>query len=130
MDVNEKTDLVLHQPNLLRVMLQIHQWEVGQQGELKTLSGRDLYLRLAAGLLEDDCKPQSLKFLQGQMTERATRQRIREFQAHGLIEVEASQPDQRTKRAVPTEKFVSRLNQHLDFLMHLCEQEFLMIHKN
>lgn len=128
--MNEKKDLVLHQPHLLRVMLQIRQWESGRQAELKTMSGRDLYLRLAASLLEDEDKPQSFKSLQGDMTERATRQRIKEFHAHGLIEVDSHQPDHRTKRAVPTPKFVSRLNQHLDLLKILCEQEFLMIEKS
>lgn len=130
MDVIEKTDPVIHRPQLLRVMIQIRQWEMRQPDELQTMSGRDLYLRLAASLLQNDGKPQALKSLQGDMTERAIRIRIKEFQKQGLIELDANQFDQRTKRAVPTEKFVNRLNQHLDLLMHLCEQEFFMIDKS
>lgn len=118
----------VHHPNLLRVMLQVRQWESRQLDVLQTFSGRELYLCLAASLLED-AKPQSFKSLQGQMTERATRQRIKAFEALGLIEVDSNQIDHRTKRAVPTKEFIRNLNQHLDLLMHLCEQEFVMISK-
>ena len=121
--------LVRH-PELLRVLMQIHQWECNQQEELGTKSGRDLYLRLAVGLLEDDETPQNLKLLQGSLTERATRQRIKEFQANGLLDViQPQSSDLRTKRAVPTAKFVHRLNLHLDLLMQMCEAHFVMIKK-
>lgn len=117
-------------PELLRVLLQIHQWECNQLEELGTISGRDLYLRLAAGLLEDDQTPQTLKLLQGPMTERATRQRIKDFEANGLLDViQPSSSDLRTKRAVPTTKFVHRLNSHLALLMQICEENFVMIKK-
>jgi hypothetical protein len=117
-------------PELLRVLMQIHQWECNQLEELGTISGRDLYLRLAAGLLEDDQTPQTLKLLQGPMTERATRQRIKDFEANGLLDViQRPSSDLRTKRAVPTTKFVHRLNSHLALLMQICEENFVMIKK-
>jgi hypothetical protein len=122
--------LVRH-PELLRVLMQIHQWECTQQEEVGTISGRDLYLRLAVGLLEDDEMPQTLKFLQGPLTERATRQRIREFQANGLLDlIQPQSSDLRTKRAVPTAKFVNRLNLHLDLMMQMCEAHFVMIKRS
>lgn len=121
--------LVRH-PELLRVLMQIHQWECNQREELGTISGRDLYLRLAVGLLEHDETPQNLKLLQGPLTERATRQRIKEFQANGLLEViQPQSADLRTKRALPTAMFVHRLNLHLDLLMQMCEEHFVMIKK-
>lgn len=117
-------------PELLRVLMQIHQWECNQQEELGTISGRDLYMRLAVGLLADEQTPQTLKVLQGPLTERATRQRIKEFQAIGLVEViQPQSADLRTKRAVPTAVFVHRLNLHLDLLMQMCEEYFVMIKK-
>jgi len=121
---------VVHQVDLLRVMLHIREWESSEQAVVKTRAERDLYLRLAAGLIAGDGKPQTLKNLQGHLSERATRQCIRKFEVLGLIEIHPSQSDLRTKRAIPTEKFVRHLNQHLDFLMQLCEQEFVMIHKD
>lgn len=120
----------MRHPELLRVLMQIHQWECNQQEELGTISGRDLYMRLAVGLLADEQTPQTLKVLQGPLTERATRQRIKEFQAIGLVEViQPQSADLRTKRAVPTAVFVHRLNLHLDLLMQMCEEYFVMIKK-
>jgi hypothetical protein len=122
--------LVRH-PELLRILMQIHLWECNEQEEIGTISGRDLYFRLAVGLLEDDEMPQTLKLLQGPLTERATRQRIKAFQANGLLDVIQQQTsDLRTKRAVPTAKFVNRLNLHLDLIMQMCEAHFVMVKRN
>lgn len=38
----------VHETNLLRVMLQIREWEDGQLPELHTISGRNLYFRITA----------------------------------------------------------------------------------
>jgi len=123
-------ELFVRHPELLRVLMQIHQWECNQRDELGTISGRDLYLRLAVGLLEDDKNTQTLKLLQGPLTELATRQRIKEFQANDLIDViQPTSADLRTKRAVPTAKFVHRLNSHLDLLMQMYEANFVIIKK-
>ena len=95
------------------------------------MSGRDLYWRLAVGLLEDREISKNLKLFQGSLTARATRQRIQEFQANGLLEViQRQSTDLRTKQAIPTAKFVDRLNLHLDLLMQMCEVHFLMIKKS
>ena len=94
-------------PNLLQILIDINLWEVHQGRELQTISGRDLYFLIAATLLTDaDGKPQSLKLLNGRMTDRATRIRIREFQELGLVDVVDNEDDARTKRVVPTEKYV------------------------
>jgi hypothetical protein len=118
-------------PNLLRILIDINQWEVHQGRELQTISGRDLYFMIAATLLTDaDGKSQSLKLLNGRMTDRATRNRIREFQELGLVEVIDNEDDARTKRVVPTEKFIRRLNHHLHLFKQLCEVRYLMVVKS
>jgi hypothetical protein len=117
-------------PNLLQILIDINQWEVHQGRELQTISGRDLYFLIAATLLTDaDGKPQSLKLLNGRMTDRATRNRIREFQELGLVDVVDNEDDARTKRVVPTEKFIRRLNHHLHLFKQLCGVRYLMIDK-
>jgi hypothetical protein len=117
-------------PNLLRILIEINQWEDSQGRELQTISGRDLYFLIAATLLTDaDGKPQSLKLLNGRMTDRATRNRITEFQELGLVEVIDNEEDARTKRVVPTEKFLRRLNHHLHLFKQLCEVRYLMVAK-
>ncbi len=117
-------------PNLLQILIDINLWEVHQGRELQTISGRDLYFMIAATLLTDaDGKPQSLKLLNGRMTDRATRNRIREFQALGLVEVIDNEDDARTKRIVPTDKFITRLNHHLRLFKQLCDTRYLMMSK-
>lgn len=117
-------------PNLLQILIDINLWEVHQGRELQTISGRDLYFLIAATLLTDaDGKPQSLKLLNGRMTDRATRNRIREFQELGLVDVVDNEDDARTKRVVPTEKFIRRLNHHLHLFKQLCGVRYLMIDK-
>jgi DNA-binding HxlR family transcriptional regulator len=123
-------DLQVHEPALLRAMIQIHEWEDCQLSALKTISGRYLYFRIAACHLQGSKALQHLKVFQGGVTERAMRQRMREFEAMGLIQIEDSESDQRTKRVIPTAKFLLHLNQHLEFLKQILGQNYLMIDKH
>lgn len=119
----------VNEPILLRVMIQMHDWENRQLQELQTLTGRELYFRIAEVCLNDSQPPQ-LKLFHGRSTERAMRQRMREFEELGLIDVLNNMSDQRTKYLVPTEKFLEHLNQHLDLLRLFCDRRFLMVEKN
>jgi hypothetical protein len=114
--------------NLLHVLIELNQWEDSQCPELQTVSGRDLYYKVAASMLVNDSdKTQPLKLLSGRVTDRATRIRIREFQALGLVTVVESENDARTRRVVPTALFASRLNEHVSWFKRLCNQRFLML---
>ena len=128
--MNNNVQYMVHQPNLLRVMVELREWENTQCNELQTLSGRDLYFRIAAGYLDDANAAQHLKLLQGRMTERSTRQRMREFEQQGLIHVASNASDQRTKQAVPTDKFFKHLNEHLAQFKHLCDAQYVMVEKH
>lgn len=119
----------VNEPNLLRVMIQIHDWENRQRQELQTLTGRELYFRIAEVCLNDSQLPQQLKLFHGRSTERAIPQRMREFEKLGLIDVANNSSDQRMKCVVPTEKFLQHLNQHLDLLRLFCDRRFLMMEK-
>lgn len=116
--------------NLLRVMTQMHDWEGRYMPELQTVTGRDLYFRIAKGVLNDPQSPQLLKLFQVKSTERAMRQRMRQFEEMGLIDVSSNTSDKRTKRVVPTDIFLLNLNQHLDQLKKLCNGLFLMVDKD
>ncbi len=120
----------VHELDLLKVMLEIRNWEDVQLHELQTISGRHLYFSLAETLLHESNVSQRIKQLRGQVTERATRQRIREFVELGLVEISNNQNDQRAKNVTPTRKFITHLNSHLAFLKMVCEQRFLMLSKN
>lgn len=123
-------ELQVHESTLLRVMIQMREWEDCQLPALKTISGRYLYFRIAACYLQGSQPLQHLKVLQGGVTERAMRQRMREFEAMGLIQMEDNESDQRTKRVIPTEIFLLHLKQHLEFLKHILGQNYLMFDKH
>lgn len=120
----------VHELDLLKVMLEIRNWEDVQLHEFQTISGRHLYFSLAETLLDEPNVSQRIKQLRGQVTERATRQRIREFVELGLVEISNNQNDQRAKNVIPTRKFITHLNSHLAFFKMVCEQRFLMLNKN
>lgn len=118
----------VNDPDLLRILIDVNQWEDAEYRELQTISGRDLYFKIAGTLLTDASgKPQPLKLLNGRITDRATRTRIREFQELGLVVVVDNEDDARTKRVVPTDKFITRLNHHLRLFRKLCDARFLMV---
>ena len=123
-------ELQVYESTLLRVMIQIREWEDSQLPELQTISGRYLYFRIAACYLQGVHSSQHLKVFQGGVTERAMRQRMREFEAMDLIQMEDNESDQRTKRVIPTEKFLLHLNQHLEFLRRILSQNYLMFDKH
>jgi hypothetical protein len=123
-------ELQVYEPTLLRIMIQIREWEDGQLLALQTISGRYLYFRIAACYLQGGHTSQHLKVFQGGVTERAMRQRMREFEAMGLIQMEDNQSDKRTKKVIPTEKFLLHLNQHLEFLRLILSQNYLMFDKH
>ena len=123
-------ELQVYEPTLLRVMIQIREWEDGQLPAMQTISGRYLYFRIAACYLQGAHSSQHLKVFQGGVTERTMRKRMREFEAMGLIQMEDNELDQRTKRVIPTEKFLLYLNQHLEFLKRILSQNYLMFDKH
>jgi len=118
-------------PNLLRILIEINQWEDCNLRELQTVSGRDLYFRIAATLLGDAAgKKQPLKLLGGRITDRATRNRIREFEALGLINVVDNEDDARTRRVIASDELIKRVNHHTQLFKQLCDKQYLMLDKS
>jgi DNA-binding MarR family transcriptional regulator len=120
---------LVNEPNLLRIMIQIRNWEGCHHKELKTLSGQELYFRIAETYLKHPGKDQHLKQLAGAHTERATRLKLREFEEQGLINVLNNTEDHRTKRVIPTAKFLKILNAHMSLVKQICDEQYLMIDK-
>ncbi len=121
-------EMGVSEPHLLRILIEINQWEDSHRRELQTISGRDLYFRIAATMLEDATdKKKPLKLLSGRITDRATRSRIREFEALGLVDVMENEVDARTRRVIPTGEFIRRLNQHLHMFKRFCDMRYLIV---
>ena len=114
---------------LLKVVVQVQRWESLQQSIFQTRSGRELYFRVAETLLVDRARSQHLKWLNGAMTGRATRDRLKEFENSGWLAIERMGSDLRTKQIAPTEKFTNQLNLHLQILRLAINEDFLLIDK-
>jgi len=126
----DEFEQLVKEPNVLRVMIQIRNWEGCHHNELKTLSGQALYFRIAETYLKHPGKDQHLKQLAGALTERATRLKLREFEEQGLVQVLNNTVDHRTKRVIPTAKFLRILNAHLSLFKQICDEQYVMIDKN
>lgn len=120
----------IQEPLLLRVVVQIHEWEKCQSQCLGSGSGRDLFFQLAASYLNPLSTPPCIKQLQGRHSECTLRVRLREFEQEGLIEIVSDTPDQRMRQIVPTEKFKQLLNEHLNLTRKMLDQHYIVIDKN
>jgi hypothetical protein len=122
---------VVHDPVFLRMLIDLNHWEGSIHNEFQTDSSRELFFQIAESVLSDTQAPkyQTLKFLAGRLTERAMRQRVREFQALGLATVTASLVDSRTKQLVPTKEFIAKLNQHVLLRRQICDRHMFLIDK-
>ena len=122
----EKT---VHEPKLLRVMIQMRKWEEAQCPEFQTLAGRDLYFRIASIYLENPDVAMDLKQMHDPKKERIIRSRLREFERAGFIETLTNTSDLRTKKVMPTSFFLMHLNEHLNYFKKVCDTHFLIVEK-
>jgi len=117
--------------SFLRLLIALNYWEGSEKNEIRTESSRELFFQLAESLLISPQAPkyQTLKFLAGRLTERAMRQRVREFEALGLVNVLPGSLDSRSKQLAPTKEFISKLNMHLKLKREVCERHMYLIDK-
>ena len=104
---------------LLRILIEIHKWEATNGDIFKNTSSRDLYYSMIDDLLNNKLKESSLKSHKGSTTLKASRQRIQSFEAIGMAVITQSTSDGRTKKLIPTEKFIQLVEQHLVALERL-----------
>jgi hypothetical protein len=125
---------VPHSPKLtkrgLLCMAQLNEWERQNVPFIYTPTGRDLYLTLAhqaASQNEGEEKP--LKTMVVCQTDRAMRNRIREFERLELVEVLQSPTDARARVLHPTEKLLNTFLKHTEMLCEIFGQQFHIIRK-
>jgi repressor of nif and glnA expression len=97
-----------------------------------TQAGRYLYLNIAKQLQEQ--RGGSSAFLKGiyynkDLSERALRYKIREFEEDGLIEFETHSDDKRTKKILATPELLKKLNAHSHEFSRMLSSEFLIFPK-
>lgn len=125
----------MHQSNinhlhLLSFLVSLHEWEMSEYELLHTQSGRSLYFELAKTLLKNDHHPVGgLKRSLGQLSERSVRNRMRNFESDGYLEVHPHCVDGRTRQLVATPKFIEMLNRHLEQCLGKLESRYILIEK-
>ncbi len=118
---------------LLQVICQLHEWENQNLGLVQTQAGRYLYLSLVKQLIEEK-RDQPSALLKGiyhnqDLSERALRYKIREFEEEGLIKFEANRIDKRSKKIVPTEDLLQTLETHSQEFGRILSSKFLVFPK-
>jgi DNA-binding HxlR family transcriptional regulator len=117
---------------LLQVICQLHEWESRNLDLATTQAGRYLYLNIAKQLQDNRSGPSA--FLKGiyynkDLSERALRYKIREFENDGLIEFETHNSDKRSKKILPTPALLSTVDDHVQEFSRMLSNEFLIFPK-
>lgn len=122
----------IHAQNFLRLLIALNRWTNSAENKFQTASARELFYLIAESLLDEAQAPkyQTLKFLSGRFTDRAMRQRVREFEQLGLITTILNPADIRTKQLIPTDEFVLQLNEQVRSQRQVCERHMHLIDKS
>lgn len=125
----------LNTPQLTAIvsnLAELHEWEIEHAPLMHTLTGRQLYYRIAQRAVGDrELLSRSLKDLMGGAgyTEKALRTRMREMEQGGYIEAVSGKNDARSKYLMPTERFYESIYLHAEQVKKVFERKFLMIEK-
>jgi DNA-binding MarR family transcriptional regulator len=130
--VNDKQINTWQLTAIVANLAELHEWEIDHSPLLETMTGRNLYFRIAQRAVGDRALlSRSLKDLMGGsgFTEKALRTRMREMEKNGYIASVSSEDDARSKCLMPTEKFYEAIYLHADQVRRIFEKNFLMIDK-
>lgn len=121
----------IYHENLLKILIEINKWEKEQLIQFKSGVARDIYFSVAEDLLHTDYPTRSIKqqICQTKHTDRAARTHVRKLEESGVLKYQKIEKDARLKKIIPTEIYITKLNEHLSELQNICEKYFLMIEK-
>lgn len=122
--------LTRKQLQILQTLIDLNDWEVMQKKELATQSGRTLYFQIAKSIRKGPQKRSYLKQRTGNVSERSLRGRMRSFEHLNLLECLAGAEDARTRKLVPTQKFIDLVALHLNSYQKILESHFLLVEKH
>ena len=114
----------------LLCIAELNKWERQHVPYLKSASGRDLYFALAhCSLLRKEPTQTTLKSLLMGLTDRAMRQRLREFEALGLITLAPHDTDARARTVQPTPKLLDVFDAHTTEMRRIFQTRFTFVPK-
>ena len=117
---------------LMQIICQLHDWENQHLELAHSQAGRYLYLNIVKQLQGKAEGPSAL--LKGiyhnqDLSERALRYKIREFEEEGLITFESNQIDKRSKKIVPTDDLMQTLETHSQEFGRILASKFVVLPK-
>ncbi len=120
------------QRNALVSLAKLHLWEQSQLRPFETMSGQFLYFKLVQQTLSGTDAQQSLKDIHfdTQLSERAIRLKVREFEEMGLIQSVPNQSDKRARQLIPTSQMLALIEQHANAFEQVFAENLLVIEKN
>lgn len=108
----------------------LNEWERKNLPFLQTASGRDLYFSLVRRwLLRHESNDSLLKTFVIRLTDRAMRNRIRNFEEIGLITCTQMGSDARARTIQPTQKMLETFESHTLELRKIFREHFFYIKK-
>ena len=120
------------QKNALVSLAKLHLWELSKLPPFDTMSGQFLYFKLVQQTLSGSDVQQSLKDIHfdTQLSERAIRLKVREFEELGLIHSVPNQSDKRARQLIPTDQMLDLIEQHANAFKQVFAEKLLVIEKN
>ena len=99
---------------------------------LGTVCGRFLYFKIAQQVMSQAPGSASLKdiHVDAQVSERALRLKLRDFEREGWIEAVSGSNDRRARQLVPTPKLMALITAHAQVLEQALGKSLLLIEKN
>ena len=117
--------------SIMRVLKQLHSWELDNIPCVRTMTGRQLYFAAgghAAGNYKVTAQPMKQLFNHQWMSERALRTRMQQLQADGLFEISAG-IDTRSRWVTETPKLSQTIQEHTDQLAKFLAIDFYLIRR-
>lgn len=116
----------------LMSLADLQQWETWQCPPLGTVCGRFLYFKIAQQVMSQAPGSASLKdiHVDAQVSERALRLKLRDFEREGWIEAVSGSNDRRARQLVPTPKLMALITAHAQVLEQALSKSLLLIEKN
>lgn len=119
---------------ILLGLAQLHQWESASVPALGTMSGRFLYFKMMEQAMGAG-QASSAHLLKNihcdaQLSERAIRLKLREFERLGYVESTTGMQDKRARQLKPTAKMLAMMEEHIQAFEQIMGKELLLIEKS
>lgn len=117
---------------MLQIAVDIHNWESEHMQELETMSGRFIFLNLVSYFCKDQQQTASSSPLKSiyrteNISEKSIRNKLKDFNAKGLIRYVTLANDGRSKCAIPTNQMIKRLIVYSEQINYIIRNHFYLV---